>query len=265
MRELFLEIKSLIKHRELLQQIALREVKARYKQSVLGYFWVIINPFAQMIVMSFAFSIIIRIPMSDDKIPYSLFLFVGLLPWNLFVNSITWSTQALISSASLIKQVMFPRSILILSTIYAKIIDFLFALIILAVYMIWYKIGIDFNILWVIPIFFLQQIFTIAICLILAAANLFYRDIQYVINLLVMLWMYLTPIIYPANIIPQRFQFVLKLNPIATFVDSYRDTILYQKTPNIPNLLIAALISFIFLIFSLKYFKSKEKYFADSI
>lgn len=243
-----------------------REVKARYKQSILGYFWVILNPLAQMLVMSFAFSVIMRIPTNaSSHIPYSVFLFVGLLPWTLFANSLSSSCGSLVGSASLITKIYFPRTILVLATTIAKIIDFLFALSILVFYMIAFQIPINFNILWVIPIFIIQQIFTLGLSLFFAAANLLYRDVQYLLNLVLVLWMYLTPVIYPADIVPEQYKFVFQLNPMAVIINAYRQTVLGGGEPNYAGLLIALVVSLVTLLFGLSYFKSREKIFADNI
>lgn len=266
MFSLLKEIKDIIKWRELLWQMVGREVKARYKQSILGYFWVILNPLAQMLVMSFAFSIILRIPTNATaNIPYSIFLFVALLPWNLFANSLSSAANSLVSSSSLITKVYFPRTILVLSTMTAKLIDFAFALIVLVVYMIVFQIPITINILWVIPIFFIQQIFTLGLALFFAAANLLYRDIQYLLVLIVTLWMYATPVIYPADLVPERFRLIFQLNPMAVIINAYRQTILGGGQPNYISLLIGLLVSVITLLIGFSYFKSREKIFADNI
>jgi lipopolysaccharide transport system permease protein len=263
---IFNEIKSILDHRELLWQMVGREVKARYKQSILGYFWVILNPLAQMLVMSFAFSLILRIPTNaGSHIPYSVFLYVALLPWNLFANSVSSACNSLVASSSLITKVYFPRSILVISSIFAKIIDFLFALTILIGYMIWYQIPVTYNILWIIPIFFIQQIFTIGLSLFFAAANLLYRDVQYLLGLVLMLWMYLTPVIYPADLVPERFRFIFQINPLSVIINAYRQTILGGGEPNYLSLIIAILVSLITLILGLAYFKDQEKIFADNI
>jgi len=266
MPSLFKEVRDILKWRELLWQMVGREVKARYKQSILGYFWVILNPLAQMLVMSFAFSIILRIPTnSADNIPYSVFLFVGLLPWNLLANSLSSSTASLVGSASLITKVYFPRTILVLSTIIAKLIDFVFAISILVVYMVIFHIPISLNILWVIPIFLIQQIFTLGISLFLSAANLLYRDIQYLLNLLLILWMYATPVIYPADLVPDKYKLIFQLNPMAVFINAYRQTILGRGEPSYLSLGIGLLVSIATFYIGFKYFKSREKIFADNI
>lgn len=266
MLQLFSEIKAVYKWRELLWQMVGREVKARYKQSVLGYFWVILTPLAQMLVMSFAFSVIMRIPTnSTGSIPYSIFLFVALLPWNLFSNSISSANSSLVNSSSLITKIYFPRTILVISTITAKIIDFLFASIILIIYMVVYQIPINANILWIFPIFFIQQIFTLGLSLFFSAANLLYRDIQYLLNMILLLWLYVTPIIYPADLVPEKYRIFFQFNPMAVIVNAYRQVILAGGPPKYSSLIIATVVSFIILLIGLSYFKSREKIFADNI
>lgn len=266
MLQLVAETKAVISRRELLWQMVGREVKARYKQSILGYFWVILNPLAQMLVMTFAFSLILRIPTNAAaNIPYSVFLFTALLPWNLFSNSLISASNALVNSSSLITKVYFPRTILIIATIIAKIIDFLFASTILIAFMIYYQIPVTLNVLWVIPIFLIQQIFTIGISLFVAAANLLYRDIQYLLGLLLTLWFYITPIIYPVDLVPEKLRFVYQLNPMSVIINAYRQVILGGGGPNINSMAIAIFVSFLSLILGLLYFKQREKIFADNV
>jgi len=266
MLQLVSEIKAVYKWRELLWQMTGREIKARYKQSILGYFWVILNPLAQMLVMSFAFSIIMRVPTySAGHIPYSIFLFVALLPWTLFSGSLSSASSSLVNSAGLITKIYFPRTILVISTIFAKIIDFLFANIILIIYMIVYHIPINWNILWIIPIFFIQQIFTIGLSLFFSAANLLYRDIQYLLAMILLLWMYITPVIYSADMVPAKYRFVFQINPLAVIINAYRQVILSGGSPKYTSLIVAFIVSLITLLIGLRYFKSREKIFADNI
>lgn len=263
---LYTETKNVVRWRELLIQMVSREVKARYKQSILGYFWVILNPLAQMLVMSFAFSLILRIPTNATaNIPYSIFLFVALLPWNLFSQSLLSSANSLVSSASLISKVYFPRTVLVIATIIAKIVDFLFALIILIGYMIVHQIPINLNILWIFPIFFIQQIFTLGLSLFFAAANLIYRDIQYLLGLVLTLWMYLTPVIYPTDIVPPQYKIIFQLNPMSVIINAYRQVVLGGGEPNYTSLFIALALSLLVFLLGHLYFKSRERIFADNI
>jgi len=260
------ETKAVIKRRELLTQMTLREIKSRYKQSIMGYFWVILNPFFQILIMSFVFSTIMRVPTAANaNIPYIVFLYVGLLPWSLFANSLTSASGSIISNAGLITKVYFPRTILPISTIFAKIIDFMFALTILIAFMFLYKVPVNLNVLWVIPIFFIQQIFTLGLSLFLAAINLIYRDIQYLLSLIVSLWFYLTPVIYPTDIVPDRFKLIFKLNPMSVITNAYRESILAGGVPNLNSLSIALVVSLVSLFLGFKYFKKLEKTFSDNV
>lgn len=250
-------------YRELLSELTMREIKQRYKQSVLGYAWVILNPFFTMLVMAFVFSIIMRIP--DLGVPYPIYLYAGLLPWTLFSNSLTSASNSLVSNAGLLTKIYFPREIFVLSTILAKIVDFALACSIFIVFMIYYQIPINWNVLWFIPIFLIQQLFTYALSLFLAAANLFYRDIQYLLSLILLIWMYLTPVIYATEFFPAKYQIIFKLNPMAVIINAYRQVILAQGAPNLQSLGIALALSLILLAITYKFFKKAEGVFADIV
>lgn len=250
-------------YHELLGELTKREIKSRYKQSILGYAWVILNPFLQMIVMAFVFSHIVRIP--NLGVPYSIFLYVGLLPWTLFANSLGSSVNALVYNAPLITKIYFPREIFIISTMLSKIVDFLFASTVLIGFMFFYHIPITVNIAWIIPIFVVQLLFTYGLSLLFSAFNLFYRDIQYVIGLTLMLLMYLTPVIYSAENLPERYRIIFQLNPMAVLINAYRQTILGGGVPNFSSLGIALLVSILTVILGFGVFKKLEGVFADVV
>jgi len=251
------------RYRELLFNLAKREISQRYKQSVLGYAWVILNPLFQLVVLSFVFSTILKIP--SLNVPFIIFLSVALLPWNFFVNSLSSSVNALISNSSLITKIYFPREILVYSTIIAKFVDFLFSCLVLVIFMVIFKTIVTLNILWVPLIFLIQIIFITGLSLIVASLNLFYRDIQYLLNLILMLWMYLTPVMYPVEIIPEKFRFVFSLNPMSVIVNAYRQTILGGGKPNISSLTIAFVMSVIIFVVGFYFFKKSEGEFADYV
>jgi lipopolysaccharide transport system permease protein len=248
---------------ELVRELTLREIKSRYKQSILGYAWVILNPFFQMLVMAFVFSKILRFPTMG--VPYTIFLYAGLLPWNLFANSLVSSTNALVSNASLLKKIYFPREIFIVSTTLAKIVDFFLASTVFIIFMIAYHQPITWNVLWFVPIFLIQQLFTYGLSLILASLNLFYRDIQYVLTLLITVWMYLTPVIYPTEIFPEKYRLIFQLNPMAVIINAYRQTILGGGMPNLTSLGIGLLVSVIVTIIGIRIFRKLEGVFADVV
>lgn len=250
-------------YRELLWNLANREITQRYKQSVLGYAWVILNPLFQLLVLSFVFDLVLNV--DSWGVPFIIFLSVGLLPWNLLASSLTSSTNVLVSNSNLITKIYFPREILVYSTIMAKMVDFLFSCIVLIFFLIIFQIPITTHILWLPLIFLIQLIFMFGISLLLAALNLFYRDIQYLLSLVLMLWMYMTPIMYPIELIPERFRFILSLNPMAVIVNAYRQVIIAHSDPNLSSLGIALVISFGVFFGGFYLFKKMEGQFADYV
>lgn len=250
-------------YRELLAELTQREIKQRYKQSVLGYAWVILNPLFQMLVMAFVFSKIMRMP--PLGVPYSVYLYAGLLPWTLFANSLTSAVNSLVGNAGLITKIYFPREIFVASTIGAKIVDFLLALSVFLIFLIYFQTPITFHLLWILPIFLIQQLFTYGLSLILAAANLFYRDVQYIFNLVILVWMYLTPVIYPVELFPEQYRWIFQLNPMAVIINAYRQVLLAGAEPNYLSLGIALSLSLALLAIAFKLFKRLEGVFADVV
>lgn len=248
---------------ELLSELTKREIKQRYKQSVLGYAWVILNPFIQMIVMAFVFSMILRI--GNLGVPYPIFLYAGLLPWTLFTNSMMSSVNALVGNAGLLTKIYFPREIFIQSTIIAKVVDFFLASTVFIGFMIFYQIPATIHLLWLIPIFLIQNFFTYGLSLIVAAANLFYRDIQYLMGLLLLVWMYLTPVIYPVEMFPDRYRFIFQLNPMAVIINAYRQVTLGGQAPNFTSLGVALLLSVGIYLVGYYLFKRLGGIFADVV
>jgi lipopolysaccharide transport system permease protein len=252
-------------HKDLLANLVKREIATRYKQSILGFFWVILNPFFQMLVMTLVFSKIMRIKVPG--VPYFLFLYSGLLFWNFFTNSLNSSMNNLISMGSLIKKVYFPREIIILASLLAKGVDLVLASLLFVIFMIVYQqpTNILNNILFVPLIFIIQVIFTYGIALFISAMNLFYRDVQYLMGLILMLWFYLTPVIYPVEMAPERLRFIFAVNPMSVLTNAYRQVILGGTAPNLPNLGIALIVSLITLFIGCFTFRKLEGKFADVV
>ena len=252
-------------HQDLLINLVKREIASRYKQSVLGYFWVILNPFFQMLVMTIVFAKIMRI--SIPGVPYFLFLYAGLLPWTFFTNALTSAMGNLVGMGSLIKKVYFPREIIILATLLAKVVDLVLASLVFVFFMFFFRqpSNIFLDLIFVPLIFFIQFLFTFGLALMVAAFNLFYRDIQYLMNLILSLWFYLTPVIYPKEMIPAKLQFLFALNPMSVLLNAYRQVILGAQLPNLPHLTVALLASLMVLIIGWAIFKQLEGKFADVV
>ncbi len=252
-------------YRDLLFNLVKREIAGRYKQSILGYFWVVLNPFFQMLVMTLVFSKIMRI--SIPGVPYFLFLYVGLLPWTFFVNSVNSAMGNLVGMGSLIKKVYFPREIIVLAAVLAKVVDLILASLIFVLFMIIFRQSTNLALdLAVVPmIFLIQFIFSFGIGLFVSALNLFYRDVQYLMSLILMLWFYLTPVVYPIEMVPEKLRIVFSLNPMSVLTNAYRRVILGGSLPNLAHLTVALLVSLIILVIGWRVFKKLEGRFADVV
>lgn len=248
---------------ELTSELTKREIKQRYKQSILGYAWVILNPFAQMLVMTFVFSSLFRA--SSVGVPYAIYVYAGLLPWTLFSTALASATNSLVGNAGLLTKIYFPREIFVISTVLSKIVDFFLASTVFVALMIWFQIPPSLSLVWLIPIFVIQNIFTYGISLLAAAFNLFYRDIQYVMNLLIMLWFYVTPVIYPVEMFPDQHRWIFQINPMAVLVNAYREVLLNGDTPNLVGLGVALGVSLVLLGGAQWIFKRLEGQFADVV
>ena len=262
-KKLVANIKLFFSYRELLFNLARREISQRYKQSILGYAWVVLNPLFQIIVLSFVFSTVFRV--TFYSVPYIIFLIVGLLPWNFFALSLSSAVNSLTGNSSLITKIYFPREILVYGTMIAKMVDFFYSCLVLIPFFIFYKVALTPLILWVIPIFVIQLIFTAALSLLISAFNLFYRDIQYLLTLVVSLWFYLTPVIYPVEQFPQKYRFIFSLNPMSVIINAYRQVIFTNSPPNYNSLGAVAIFSLLFFVTAFLIFKKLEGKFADYV
>jgi lipopolysaccharide transport system permease protein len=247
----------------LTKHLAKREIAVRYKQSFLGLFWVILNPFMQMLIMSFVFSYVFRV--SLPGVPYPIFLYVGLLPWTFFVSSITSSMGALVEGAGLLKKIYFPREILLLATILAKAFDMSLSLLVLVGMMIFYHIPITWHVLLFIPIFLIQSIFVMGLGMILSVLNLFYRDVQYLVSLGITLLFYLTPVLYQVESFPEQYRWIFKVNPMSVFINAYRQILLAHDVPKWESMAIGIGVSLLIFFIGYRFFKKAEGTFADMV
>lgn len=255
-------IRPLTSHKYLLYQVTLREIRARYKQSIMGYVWIIFNPLVQLLVYSFVFSVIFKFP--TGGVPYSIFLFIGLLPWIYLQTTLSTATLVLIDNANLLRKVSFPREILPYSVVLAKSVDLFFSLLLLFAFLILYKLPFYPSIFLVIPLLLVQVILMTGLSLFLSAANLFYRDIQYLTNLTLLIWLYMTPVVYPLSLVPKKYVWLYKLNPMVGIIEGYRSALL-----NLPfdlgTIVWSVVFSLLIFIIGFWIFKKGEKVFADIV
>ena len=242
-----------------------RNIRSQYKQSILGYAWIFVNPLMQILVLTFVFSTILRIGEGVIPYPFPLFLFVALLPWMFFSNAVASATDSITGSASLVTKVYFPREILVVATVLSKVVDLLLGVLILLGLMIVYSEYPSWTLVWVPAIFAMQLLFTVGIALPLAALNLFFHDVRYLVGVVLLIWFYMTPVIYPVEIVPEKYKIFFELNPLALVVNAYRRVLLEGTSLGIERFLVgmgAAILTFLVGYFL---FKRMEAGFADRI
>jgi lipopolysaccharide transport system permease protein len=249
--------------RELLATWTLRDFKVRYSQSILGTAWAILQPFSLMLVFSIVFSYFTRIP--TDGIPYPLFVYTALLPWTFFANALGFAIPSLVNNMNLVSKIYFPREILPLSAILVCLIDFLFASTVYVIMLLWYRVSVGVYLVALPLVLLVQLLLMYGVSLLGSAVNVFYRDVRFVIPLALQIWMYLSPIIYPVELVPEWLRPYYFLNPMAVLIDTYRRIILYNQPPDWPGLGLAAFISVALILLSYGYFKKAERQFADLI
>jgi lipopolysaccharide transport system permease protein len=258
-----LKVLEIWNYRELLYFLVWRDVKIRYKQTLLGVLWAVIQPLMTMVVFSIFFGKLGKLP--SDGIPYPIFSFAALVPWTLFSNGLSQATLSVVASSNLIKKVYFPRLIIPISTVLGGVIDFLIAFGILIVLMFIYGIMPTVNIVWL-PFFLLiALIATLSVSIWLSALNVKYRDVRFVIPFLTQIWLFLTPIAYSASQIPEPWRTVYGLNPMVGVVEGFRWALLGTATGPGLATIVSTLASVAVLIAGTLYFRRMEKSFADII
>jgi lipopolysaccharide transport system permease protein len=254
--------KELWAYRELLYVLTMRDIKVRYKQTVLGFAWAIIQPFMMMVVFSVFFGRLANMP--SDGFPYPIFVYAALLPWTFFANSITSSANSLVGSANLVSKVYFPRLIIPLSSVGSGLVDFAIAGGILLLLMVYYGVGWTAN-LFIVPILVIAAAFTaLGVGTFLAALNVAYRDFRYVVPFLVQFWMFATPVVYPASLVPREWQWALYLNPMAGVIEGFRSAFLGRPF-DVPGILLSLAIAGLLFAAGTAYFGKVERRFADII
>lgn len=257
------QIYALWEKRELIIELVKREIKARYKQSVLGYAWVILVPLINLVVLSIVFSFFVKIP--TGGIPYPIFLFIALVPWIFTAQAISSATKSLLANKTLITKIYLPREIFPISSIFAKLIDFLLYTLVLIVLVFSFGVNIAATIFWVPLIFIVHFMLIAGVSFVLSAANVFYRDVENLLEVAIMAWMYLTPVLYPPELVPSEFMPIFNLNPMAPIINAYRNVVLYNTNPPWQSFSYAALVSLVIFIGGYIYFKKRSRFFADVI
>jgi lipopolysaccharide transport system permease protein len=255
--------RALWARRELVLTLARRDVRARYQQSILGIYWTAINPLATAAVYTVVFSFIARVPVGSP--PYAVFVLSGLVPWSFFSNALVNATSSLVGMAGLLTKIAFPREILPLAAILARLVDLVASLAVLLLVMAWFGLPPRWTMLLLpIPIV-IELAFLVGLGLILSAANLFYRDVGQLLSVLLSLWIFLTPVVYPLDLVPTSLRLWIALNPLTPVVVACRALIVEGQVPDFGSLGGSAAISFLFLVVGYALFKWLEPVFAETV
>ena len=249
-------------HRELLYFLTWRDIKIRYKQTALGAIWAIIQPLFPMLVFTLFFGRLAKVP--SDGIPYSVFAYAGLLPWTYFASAVGNSSTSIVGSSNLISRVYFPRMIIPASAVLASLMDFLIAFVMLGVLMVWHRIPLTPAALMLIPLVALLTVISLGVGMLFSGWTVKYRDIRFALPFLVQVWMFATPVIYPASLVPQKWRWVLGLNPLTGVVEGFRSS-LFGHPFDWTFLAYSTIFAIAMLIYSAYSFRRLERLFADLI
>jgi lipopolysaccharide transport system permease protein len=266
-----LNLRDLWRFRELVYFLIWRDIKVRYKQTVLGAAWAILQPFLTMVVFTIFFGRLAKVP--SDNIPYPIFSYTGLLPWGLFTKALGDAGRSMIQNRSMITKIYFPRLVIPLASVLSGLVDFAWAFLVLIGMMFYYNFApnsqyhITFTpAVFTLPLFLLLALITaLGVGLWLSALNVIYRDVNYIIPFLTQFWLFVTPIAYPASMIPERWQLLYSLNPMTGVVEGFRWALLGADTAPGGMVLVSASISILILVTGLFYFRRMERTFADMV
>ena len=257
-------MKSIIEiynYREMLFNLVKKDLRTRYKGSVMGFLWTFINPLLQLLVYSIVFSIIMRVDIDN----FPIYLFIGLVPWMFFSGAILSSTSCIINNKDLIKKIYFPRIVIPISITSSVFMNMVYTIPILIIAIYVFGIGISWMIIFLPIIMLLQYFFVVGMCLTFSALNVYFRDLEHILGILMMVWFYLTPIVYSIDMIPAKFKWIIYVNPMAVIISAYRDILFYNIMPNFQQLGIIFIYSLVFLILGYFIFEKLQKNFVEEL
>jgi lipopolysaccharide transport system permease protein len=249
-------------YRELLFQLTKRDILIRYKQAIMGFGWAVFMPLINTAVFSVIFT---RVAPLHVDVPYPLFAFLGLLTWNFTASALRFGVNALTSNINLVTKVYCPREVFVLSAVFVTMIDALVGGVVLVALMSYYGIGPGWAIVYLPAVVVVQVVFTAAVALFLSMANLFYRDVKYLFELVITVWMFATSVLYPSSLLTGKAGLLMRLNPMTAVIDGYRDVLLYGRSPLTPPFAWTALVALIIFAMIGIIFHRAEFRFAESV
>ncbi|MDR7562845.1 MAG: ABC transporter permease [Armatimonadota bacterium] len=257
-------LREIFVHRELLWALGMREVRVRYKQSLLGVVWAAIQPLTMMFIFTIVFSRFARLP--SEGVPYPVFSYAALLPWNFFSSAVSHAITSVAGGGALIKKVYFPRAVLPLASMLTSGVDFLVSAGVFGLLMAYYGVPVSWHVLYVVLLLLLQVAFMIGVSLLLGAFNAYYRDVRYVLPIALQVWLYATPVVWSMTLVPERYRaWYALLNPMAAAIEGWRAAVLRASAPDLLLMAAASATTLAVLLAGYRYFHHVERNFADVI
>jgi lipopolysaccharide transport system permease protein len=258
-----LNLRELWTYKELLYFFVWRDLKVRYKQTIMGVSWAVIQPILTMVIFSLFFGRLAQVP--SDDLPYPIFSFAALVPWTFFANALTNASNSVVNSGNMLKKIYFPRMTLPIATVFSGLLDFFLSFLVLLVMMLFYGIAPTRNVVWL-PFFLLVAIITaLGSSLWLSAMNVQFRDVRYTIPFIIQAWLFATPVAYPSSLLPEPWRTLYGLNPMAGVVEGFRWALLGTDTAPSPIVLVSTLVAIVILVSGAFYFRRLERSFADVV
>lgn len=254
-------LKELYKYREMLSNLVKKDLRTRYKGSVLGFLWTFVNPLLQLVVYTMVFSLIMRAGV--DK--YYIYLFVALVPWIFFATSLTSSAASIIGSKDLIKKVYFPRIIIPMSVVNGAFMNMIFTMVVVFVALIFSGIGISQYIIFLPVIMVLEYLFALGLSFMVSALNVYFRDLEHILGIVTMAWMYGTPILYGIDMVPEQLQPIFNLNPMTPIILAFRDILYYKTMPNLSHMGLILFWSIGFIVSGYLIFQKLQRNFVEEL
>jgi len=257
-------LREIVAHRELLWALGMREVRVRYKQSLLGVAWAAIQPLTMMFIFTIVFGRFARLP--SEGVPYPVFSYTALLPWNFFSSATSLAITSVAGGGALIKKVYFPRAVLPLSSMLTSAVDFLVSAGVFGLLLAYYKVSVDWHLVYLVPLLLLQVAFMVGVSLLLGAFNAYYRDVRYVLPIALQIWLYATPVVWSMTLVPVQYRTLYAaLNPMAAVIEGWRAAVVRGSAPDAALVAAAAVTAGIVLLVGYRYFHYAERNFADVI
>ena len=255
------KFKEIFNYSEFLKSNVKKDIRGKYKGSFLGVLWSFINPLLSVVVYAIVFHYIMRFNIEH----YLIYLIAGIIPWTFFTTSINSGMNSILFNANIIKKVYFPREILPISSVTSGLVNFLISCAIILIFAIFSGVGVGTSLIFLPIVIVIQYIFTLGLVLILSAIEIYVKDVEHIVNFIISMLFYVTPILYTPDYVPENMRFILKLNPMSYIIEAYHDIFYYKQMPNMVNLGIILGFSFIIFLIGYKIFRKLQKGFAEEV